>query len=100
MKNLEEMSKEELIEIISTLRAKRTRSLVKYKRTSMELNGMDLNKQKIAILKNMPNGEYLTVTDIDRLAKDAGDLVTVQEDGRIAGFYKQVLLEAGYIEQE
>ena len=100
MKKLEDMSTTELIDIISVLRAKRTRSLVKYKRTTMELNGLELNKQMIAILRNMTKDKFLTVVEIDQLARDAGDLVTVQDVGRIAGFYKQRLLDAGYIKQE
>jgi len=100
MKALNEMSKAELIEVIENMKAKKVRTTVRYRRTDQEINDKDLNPQKRAILKNLPKDEYLTVVEIDQLAVDSGELITAQERGRIAGYYKQNLLELGYIEAE
>lgn len=98
-KKLEEMSKDELMQEVKSQREKKVKALARFTRTDKEIIFKEMNNQKIALMQSMPTEGDFNVVEMDLIAIESGELETVQEPGKVAGFYKNELLKLGYIKQ-
>ena len=82
---------EDLENQVSELKIKRARNVKKYRLINGKVD-KKLPKQELALI------EEFTGVDLENFAKDSGDLVTRQPEGRIFAWYRAAMVDGGYIE--
>jgi len=88
---------EDLENQVSELKIKRARNVKKYRLINGKVD-KKLPKQELALIANAPEDEEFTGVDLENFAKDSGDLVTRQPEGRIFAWYRAAMVDGGYIE--
>lgn len=87
----------ELKDIIEELRQKKSKAAKKYRLVTAKVD-KKMPKQELALIINAPDDAEFTGVEMENAAKDAGELVTRQPEGKIFAWYRDNLISGGYIQ--
>jgi uncharacterized coiled-coil DUF342 family protein len=92
-----EVTIEDLMQTIDELRQKKSKAAKKYRLVTAKVD-KKMPKQELALIINAPDDAEFTGVEMENAAKDAGELVTRQPEGKIFAWYRENLISGGYIQ--
>lgn len=88
---------EDLLQTIDEMRQKKSKAAKKYRLITAKVD-KKMPKQELALIINAPDDAEFTGVEMENAAKDAGELVTRQPEGKIFAWYRENLISGGYIQ--